>query len=358
MNVSDRADFDPKQLARQATALLTAAGITADAAAGVRLHPLSGGRNNRTFRLQATSGDYLLKWYFSHRRDRRDRAGTEFAFCRCLWRHGMRRLPQPLGLDRAAGLALYSFLPGRPLRPADLTAAHHDEAVRFLCDANRLRSEPEALALGEASEACFSIERHIGTIGKRLQRLAAIHPTTEISAEMGRFVGGPLKDAFEHHCARLESEVRSTPLEMQDELVAADRILSPSDFGFHNALLQDDGSLMFVDFEYAGWDDPAKLVCDFYSQIDVPAQPSSFAPFLQRVAGLCAAADLTCRRVQLLLPLYRIKWCTIVLNDFLPDGEARRAFGDAGKATGRQRRQRRQLALASRMLERLDQEFE
>ena len=40
------------------------------------------------------------------------------------------------------------------------------------------------------------------------------------------------------------------------------RSLSPSDFGFHNALLEADGRLTFVDFEYFGWDDPVKIVAD------------------------------------------------------------------------------------------------
>ena len=41
------------------------------------------------------------------------------------------------------------------------------------------------------------------------------------------------------------------------------QILSPSDFGFHNAILQKNNKVCFVDFEYFGWDDPAKLINDF-----------------------------------------------------------------------------------------------
>ena len=40
------------------------------------------------------------------------------------------------------------------------------------------------------------------------------------------------------------------------------RMPSPSDFGFHNILCKD-GILNFVDFEYAGTDDIAKLLADF-----------------------------------------------------------------------------------------------
>ena len=39
-------------------------------------------------------------------------------------------------------------------------------------------------------------------------------------------------------------------------------ILSPSDFGFHN-ILSHHNNLYYIDFEYAGWDDPYKLIADF-----------------------------------------------------------------------------------------------
>lgn len=46
-------------------------------------------------------------------------------------------------------------------------------------------------------------------------------------------------------------------------------LISPSDFGFHNALLVDD-RYYFIDFEYAGNDSVWKFICDFFAQ---PAYP-------------------------------------------------------------------------------------
>ena len=39
--------------------------------------------------------------------------------------------------------------------------------------------------------------------------------------------------------------------------------ISPSDFGFHNALRTNTGPVFF-DFEFSGWDDPAKTIIDFF----------------------------------------------------------------------------------------------
>ena len=56
-----------------------------------------------------------------------------------------------------------------------------------------------------------------------------------------------------------------------------------------NALLAaSDKKLRFLDFEYAGWDDPAKLIGDFFCQPAIPAPHSEFERFvvLRQEAGV------------------------------------------------------------------------
>ena len=50
---------------------------------------------------------------------------------------------------------------------------------------------------------------------------------------------------------------------LEKELPKSMQIFSPSDFGFHNAILKESGDLVFLDFEYFGRDDPVKLMADF-----------------------------------------------------------------------------------------------
>ena len=119
------------------------------------------------------------------------------------------------------------------------------------------------------------------------------------------------------------------------ELAESKRTLSPSDFGFHNALVTADSKLKFFDFEYAGWDDPAKLVCDFFCQPAVPAPPAAFDRFARAVAAGFADPEFHRRRAELLLPVYRVKWCCILLNEFLPVGGSRRAYSAAADPDAR-----------------------
>ena len=41
-------------------------------------------------------------------------------------------------------------------------------------------------------------------------------------------------------------------------------IPSPSDFGIHNTIRDQENNIIFIDFDYFGWDDPVKLASDFY----------------------------------------------------------------------------------------------
>ena len=288
---------------------------------------LAGGRNNQVYRIDADGGPLLLKRYFSDAGDGRDRIGAEWDFVSHARSRGLRAVAEPLACDRAGQVALYGFIEGRKLAPSELTAAHVDAAIVFVVAINA----PPRPALAPASEACFSLAVHLATVERRVGRLASLDDDVPHVAEARLFVATHLAPAWAAARARIEAEAAREGVAM-DEALAPDRqCLSPSDFGFHNALIAPAGEVTFLDFEYAGRDDPAKLVCDFFCQPDVPIPPSLHRHFIDRLAsglGLDASSISRCR---ILLDAYRIKWICIMLNDFLPTGAARRAFADAGE---------------------------
>jgi len=346
MNESSRSHPDMHDVHPRVTALLK----EIDVVSPFTVEPLCGGRNNRAYRLRTNAGDYLLKWYFSHQGDPRDRLGTEFAFCRCLWRHGVRQIARPWCLDQSAGLGLYEFLAGRPPQPADITIERQHQANSFLESVNSARSNADAQDLPNASEACFSFREHLDRIGQRLENLTKVAANDDLGVDLRNFLDRRLRPAFEHHRRELETWSKRFGIGLADILSNENRLLSPSDFGFHNALIGADDVVRFVDFEYAGWDDPAKLVADFFCQIEVPARAEDFDNFLARVARLTAEPELTIQRARRLFPLYQIKWCCIVLNVFLPSGEARRTFNRPHDVDARRSQQ---LAIARRLLDRV-----
>ncbi len=333
--------------------LLDYAKLPAD---GVRLEPIAGGGNNRGFCLTTADGaDYFLKWYFRHRDDPRDRLGTEFGFTEFCWLHGVEDVPKPLVRDRRAGLALYEFVRGRRLMPAEVDAAAVDAALAFLRRLNEHRGGAAAAKLPQASEACFSVQDHVERIGRRVQQLVETAAPASSDETFRAFVHDDLAAAWSEVYRRIDEEYPIEVARRIEPLPDEDRRLSPSDFGFHNALLQPDGRLRFIDLEYAGWDAPSKLICDFFCQVQVPVPRAHRARFVEGVTADLSWRDEIVRRVRCLMPAYRVKWACIVLNEFLPAGSARRSFGTAQPPSAERRAA--QLNKARELLGRLSEDF-
>ena len=285
--------------------------------------PLAGG-NNRVFQVGGTP-PLLLKAYFHHPLDHRDRLGTEFAFLRYAWAAGLRTVPEPIAADPAHHLGLYGFLNGRRLEPGEVDACAVEQALALVEGLNDPAHRPKAAVLPPASEACFSLAAHLDTVERRIGRLAAIDASTPHHAEALTFLAQDLRPLWTTVREGVLAGAAALGVSLEAPLDEADRCLSPSDFGFHNALIEK-GRASFLDFEYAGWDDPAKLIGDFFSQVAVPVPETFWSDFAGRLAALTGNPEYHHRRFDLLLPVYRVKWLTIILNDFLPAGAHRRRF--------------------------------
>jgi len=84
--------------------------------------------------------------------------------------------------------------------------------------------------------------------------------------------------------------------------------------------------LVFCDFEYFGWDDPVKLVADFVLHPGMALRVRLATRFEKRAAAIFADDPEFAARLRLLKPLYALRWALIVLNEFVPERWAQRAF--------------------------------
>ena len=298
------------------------------------LRPLPGGGNNRVFRIDVDGCQALLKAYFHHQEDRRDRLGADFSFCAFAWGNGLRSVPQPLARDPVNRLGLYEFIEGRPLLSAEIGEDAIRQAVSFFSQVNRYRHLPAAQGLPIASEAYFSLRDHLHCIERRLEILKAIAPASDIDHEAVRFVLHSLAPAWAEVRRRALAGACVWGIGPESQIPRGDWCLSPSDFGFHNAILAHCGRLRFIDFEYAGWDDPAKMICDLFCQVAMPIPARYFDLVLEDIAlslresAERSASDSLPGRVARLMPVYRIKWCCIVLNEFVRVSSRRRLFAN------------------------------
>jgi hypothetical protein len=312
------------------------------------LVPLSGGMNNRVHRLDTPSGSFVLKQFFPVAVGERDRFRAEKTFY-----DFVQSAPPSLAAPRALAwsesdrLGLFSWIEGRRLQPDEVDETAVEQALGFYLELNRRRNLPAAQWLLDGAEACFTLQGHLDCVERRVLRVERMPVESDVDRAALAFIQDRLLPAF----MELRAGVSLAESEWREEIPAAARAISPSDFGFHNALATAGGSLVFLDFEYAGWDDPAKFVCDFLCQPAVPI-PARLWPLCFRLLAPGQPGGVEPERVGLLLPFYRIKWCCILLNEFLPKGDERRRFALA-KDSGALGRKERQLAKARAAFEAL-----
>ncbi|MDX2227605.1 MAG: aminoglycoside phosphotransferase family protein [Verrucomicrobiae bacterium] len=297
------------------------------------LVPADGGANNRAYRVMVGERPrLLLKHYFARPGDNRPRLSSEFAFLEYAWSAGIRTIPQPLAAFPEHHVALYEHLSGRHLRAGEITRDHVLGAMTFFQQLNAPSRRPQGWNLPVASEACFSVGDHLRMAEGRLERVLSIPVNDDVSQQARQWVESALQPRGRGILAAINRQLDSAPGTREAFLPESLRCVSPSDFGFHNALCDPENGVRFIDFEYAGWDDPAKTICDFFCQPAVPV-PSSLWQECQELMRAVVDDDNFFDRSSCLLPLYRIKWCCIMLNEFTEMGQKRRLFSRRGPIT-------------------------
>ena len=316
-----------------------------------------GGRNSRVFRVVCEDGSsYAAKTYFRHLSDPRDRLDTEFQSLEFMWAGGVRCIPRPLVADRELGWAVYEYITGTAMTEHEITAPDTDAAVDFLGTLAEIKNLEGSATLPQASEACFSVQGIMDSLQGRLSRLSQTSQDTPVHRDLQEFLAGELVPAIDEVTQWSASRLEKVDIALHAELDIRSRTLSPSDFGFHNAIRGDDGRIVFVDFEYFGWDDPAKMIADFllHPGMDVPHDlKGRFAvDMLKRFID----DGLLPHRLETVYPLFGLKWCLILLNEFVPEHLMRRGFATEGDER-RSEIQVEQLAKARGLLRRVRGEY-
>ncbi len=279
---------------------------------------LKTGGNNRSFTCAFKKNKYVVKYYYKENNADHSRLLTEWNFLLFLKSINERQVPLPILKNEKKGFLIYSYLTGKKIsgKPSVLFI---DKSADFI---TRINSE-KAVALSKnislASEAAFTIEKFISLTEKKIDLLCDV-PSEEapqvfelIKTVIDTFNMLKLKspDIFQFH-------------DEQGEL----RCLSPSDFGTHNSLVGSNQNYQYLDFEYAGWDDPTKLILDLYLNPQSEIQKYEVNRFLMHLILPKISNRILLQRCEILYPFAVLRWICIVLNIFQRPRQARIIFAN------------------------------
>jgi len=306
-----------------------------------------GGGNNSIYKIESASAAYALKFYPSQSEDLRDRLGHEYGALEFLNANGIECIPTPIGCRRDQGCALYEWVDGKRIDEVGISDV--DALVDFLEQLQSLRNANGVDKISPASASCFC---PADVVGQLLDRLVRIEHEAVKSKALGAFLSNYIRPSAETVMDGVKERCRAEGIDFNTPMPWASRALSPSDFGFHNALKDKAGRIVFIDFEYFGWDDPAKMISDlmWHPGMNLPDGMAGY--FRDRMSSYFGPQDPELSlRLNLLSPLFGLIWCLILLNEFLPERWARReAAGHVDAETSRNR----QLQKASTLYQRLN----
>lgn len=309
-----------------------------------RVSPLVGGANNRVYKLEFEAHPPLvLKQYFQDPTDPRPRLQSEFSFLTYAWNMGIRAIPKPYFASTPANAAVYSYIPALSIQPQDVNDDLVEQKMTFFLRLNENKNK--GLHLSKASEACFSSREFLEVTENRIARLHQYLPVTPLEKEVKSFVSREISPKW----TQLQTQCKAALHSLGEfSLSIENQCISPSDFGFHNALLQDK-RLIFIDFEYAGWDDPCKTVCDLFCQPKIPLPMRYFQKILKTFSLCITDPENFLKRVELFFPVIQMKWCCIILSAFTKAGKERRTFSQSDEVEHLEG----QLALAKERLQQI-----
>ncbi len=271
------------------------------------LERLRGGINNHVFRCGHGNQQWVIKGYQQPLQGQRDRMQAEVAFLRFAAEAAPGFTPAMIQADPNRRCVVLEHVEGEAfpegLHPSEEAVA---EAVKFFRQLNSAPSLARDFIELDAAEGFLSLREHLGNVRQRLEGMGCAHLEEAIRPQATNLLQ-------QLHTRFAQTEERTNGLIEQglmvDAIAPEERCVSPSDFGFHNAIRTATG-IKFIDFEFAGWDDPAKAALDFILQPRVPVarcgSPLLAAWPLKQRQGVLS-------RCLVLRPILQLKWQCILL---------------------------------------------
>ena len=289
----------------------------------------SGGKNSRAYHVQTGDGAFLVKHYFRSDPKSTYRQNNEYRAFLFLKNNNTLHTPNVYDKDDDAGFSFFEFIQGTKISAEQASSSDIQKLAQFIIDINT-RIEAKEYP-NDAMDHCLRPIEIIQQISNRIENLEknGSSSSDKIHNAFHDFLNEHIKSSFDLHSEKL----RKYP-QVNQFIPDEDIILSPSDFGFHNAMQLENGSLRFFDFEYFGKDDVVKLVSDtiLHPHTQMSLKPSQGNLFKKQITSALNLSSSFEERFHLMFPLIQIKWSTILLNEFLNEDLKRREFSNSIKS--------------------------
>ena len=270
-----------------------------------RLH---GGINNQVFRCGDGAQKWVIKGFRSVTPGQPDRMKAELQFLQFANQVAPGFTPILVCSDLSRRCLILEHIEGKAFRkgkpPTEEAIA---AAVCFVHLLNRNQRQGVQLIEQEAAEGFLSLRQHVANVHERLQFMSCRHIEAQIRTKAEVLLGF-IRAEIDMVEARINRLIGLGLI--TDSIDVSQCCISPGDFGFHNAIITP-GGIRFIDFEFAGWDDPAKTTLDFSLQPRVPVLGRGLPLLMAWPKEVRKSVKIRCQQMA---PILRIKWLCILLS--------------------------------------------
>lgn len=286
--------------------VLSSAGLINDKNDLQNIVRLAGGKNSSVHLFETRFSKYIVKKYPYDPSGKRLQA--EYNFISVICENGIKNVPKPIKKLIDLNIGIYSYIDGKPIKKA--TNSSIKASAEFIIDLNQ-KVKVGAFDIDRAQDSFFSYQELISSIQKRIIYLCKFKNFNRktYTEELERLIY-----LFENLILKNGKDIGTLEKYVGDSKV----IVSPSDLGMHNMLQTNEG-FAFIDFEYAGYDNVLKLVCDFFCQPRVPITEKQFLQFLDILNENLILQKNIYQTVLKFIPLFRLKWALIILGQVNKD---------------------------------------
>ena len=273
-----------------------------------QIKTVKSGKNSKIYKINTDKKKIILKSYYGKKNLR---IRKEFQFYKYLNQTNIDNVVTPIAFDFKNNLVALPYIVGNKIHKVQ--NKHIIQLSNFINKINQKNIYSRKIGL--AVEGINNRKNHITICQKRINKLKLVDKKSAIKKKLYFFLREKIIPTFKI----LKNKINDKKILCQSKykLYKKDMIISPSDFGFHN-VIESKKKIFFFDFEYGGYDDPVKLICDFYCQPNQKVSIKQKEKFKKMIIKKYKNYKQLDYLISELLPIHHLKWCCIILNEFIP----------------------------------------
>lgn len=284
--------------------------------------------NNQIIKITDEDGKpFLLKRYFQSESDNRNRAKTEFTALSFLNENNIKSIPKAYYYDDNNQIAFYEYIEHQQVLSIENSRISATAIAQFIIELQRLYLQENITYKEETTDSRTCLNDYFVKIEDRLKQINNGIQQQSGFEEISDFIEHSLKPFKQKIFRASHEKIKQYALDEFALFPAETRTLSPSDLGPHNMLVSQHGCI-FIDFEYFGIDDPAKMLSDLFhhaqNKITLEDKWSIFEQYMMH----SSCANVIEQRFNIVVDLIGLEWLLIILNVAAPGVIARRVFAN------------------------------